>query len=205
MTTITAQHIPGFGTVLGSDKQISNDRRDFINLYPKWVIAKSGEWAIGVCGAGRTLHLINAHNEKLFHEVKNIYDLTNRMMELLVDDDTHFVREEGYPRHIAGSFLVATPDCVWNIDCSLTATEIPTGEFVSTGSGSEYALGAEFVAREHIKDPIEITRKAIEAAKKFDSGTGGDIWICKMHRVKHKNQKVIYPLKEKNKTKVTIA
>jgi ATP-dependent protease HslVU (ClpYQ) peptidase subunit len=175
MTTIAALHVPGIGTIIGSDRQITSPARKLELALPKWIISDDGMWAMGASGSFRTLNLMFEHSEAIFHSVDTPLELATRIRSMLKEDGYSFADEPGYPDY-DGGFLIASPHGAWDVDSSFSVAPIAPGEVAATGSGGFYAIGAG-LALESVADPSERVRRCLEIARHFDPSTGGDLWV----------------------------
>lgn len=171
--TVIAAIKAGKSTWIGSDTLAVNNGTKFCTG-PKWRIANG--WAVGAAGDLRTHNLIAVYLGDLTGGLVGAFDFTQRMRGLLERDGYNTDKEEG-PAAWGQQIILAHKGGVWSIGTCFSIVEIPEGELWADGSGRAYALGAGHVAKGTSKQRIA---SAIEAAMRYDSGCGGEVFMAKL-------------------------
>jgi len=177
MTTIVAIHKPGFGTVIGSDQQISSQSQKGFLTGGKWV--RHGDWAIGISGAFRTLNLARNHAEQLLNNLDSALEFTERLTEMLKSYGYTASMEESGPPMLGSGMLLASPIGVWSLDASMSVLDIAPNMLAAVGSGADYAAGSAH-STSHITDPVKRVTMAVSASIAMDIASGGQVWLDTM-------------------------
>ena len=174
MTTIAALHIPGRGTVIGADTQYTMGNRAAF-LSPKaGKIITYGNWAIASSGYIRSTNLLRLHAKALFDDLGDLNELPDKITGLLEAHRYASDCEECSLPNYDISFVVANETGAWFIDPTMGLIDIEDNTLCSSGSGSDYALAADYLLRGK-SSPIERVLKSLETSCALDSGSGGRI------------------------------
>lgn len=190
MTTIVAVHKPGFGTVIGSDRQSTSYSFKTNLIDGKWVFQNG--WAVGCSGSLRTLVVVRERAADLFRDLTTPFEFCNRMVQLMQsagfchnsDED-----ERGGPKSWGQELLLASADGVWEIDPTMTPNQVPEGELMAGGSGFAYAMGVGYATQGMA--PLKRVRLALEAGMTYDPNSGGEPWIATLRQVKNSSKQFI--------------
>ena len=186
MTTLAALHKPGYGTVIGSDSQVTMGNRKTTLNGGKWITAHG--WAIGVSGYLRTHNIIDSVKEEMLEDLEGPFDFSSRLLNLLKSAGYCPDNESGPPDYGA-AVLLASSEGLWNIDDLGSVVAAGPGELVAGGSGSGYAFGAGYALRNLTSDPKKRVQAAIEAGAFFDPYSGGDVWMMQL-KISTKRRKI---------------
>jgi hypothetical protein len=177
MTTLAGLHIPGQGTWIGADRRITSDN---VKLGPvcKWVTR--GEWAIGCAGDYKTLNVLQAEAALVLEATKDPQHIVHRLEKAMVKHNFSAATDGPFgPPAWGQSFLLASPDGLWDLDEQLSVFRVPDETLWATGSGRDFALGAGHAARQDSgSSPADCVRLAIEAALTFDVMSGHGGWFA---------------------------
>jgi len=75
--------------------------------------------------------------------------------------------------NLDASFLVACPSGIFLVSSNMSVSEFR--QYYAIGSGSDYAIGAAHALYETVKSPVEIAKRAVEAAMAYDNSCGGRV------------------------------
>lgn len=180
MSVIVGLRTSNGETWIGSDTLACADAMK-ITVGPKWVVR--APWAVGVAGHLRTMNVVDAHADKLLHDLASAYEFSDRLRDLLKSDGFHENGEAQGPLVFGQTTMLAHPTGLWALGGDFSLVRIADNELWAEGSGRELALGAGYAAQVTCmkQAPEETVRLAIAAAIHFDVGSGGEIWI---HRLK---------------------
>jgi len=116
-----------------------------------------------------------AQIEKLFDfsHIRGIIHFAEFIRDGLEEEGYIVVEEAGDPKVLQGSFIVATPTSLWLISPDFAVAEVK--DFVSVGSGAEFAYGAfHTYYMEGLNCPAEqLINTAISAANNYNAGCSG--------------------------------
>lgn len=70
------------------------------------------------------------------------------------------------------TFLIASPGGIFLVSSNMSVSSF--AKYYAIGSGGDYALGALHALYDGVSDPSELARRAIDAAKAYDSACGGE-------------------------------
>lgn len=187
MTTIAAIQGDGW-VVMGADTQGTYNEYRKIFMKDDKVVENNGILIAG-CGIGRGMNLLqrgwkaprpprtNMSEEQL--DVWMVRTFLPGMRQLFIDagydmkDDGDFAKYENV-------FIVAVQGCVYIIDEDYSIDR-DIRNYITSGSGGDFAQGVLYGAGPKIFKDIEQAKKAmktaIDAAKEFDSNSGGETRI----------------------------
>jgi ATP-dependent protease HslVU (ClpYQ) peptidase subunit len=170
MTTITAFHDPDVGTWIAADQQTSGN--DLRLPAATCKLIRFGQYVVGVTGEHRTINVLE--EEGFESSFDGIADAMDRIRIILDQAEYKASNDHGAP-HMAGHYLLAGPDGVWDVDGSLSYTRINDNTLWAAGSGSELAIGAGHVLTALGVDPSQIVVTAIQTAATYDVWTGSTV------------------------------
>lgn len=173
MTTIVAIR-DGKRTWIGSDMQATRGGTARISG-SKWV--PFGSWAVGIAGDLRAQSICAKHAKRLLDDLAGAFEFTERLEALLREYsfDLSPAPDDATP-NTAQDMILACPNTIWSICADMSIVEIP--DYWAEGSGYRFALGAMSAAdRFKTIKSEDLARIALETAMKYDTGTGGDIWM----------------------------
>jgi len=171
MTIICVLNDPNHDcTWIGSDSLAIDSYGRKIKIESKFVVY--GQWAVGVTGNMRLTDILANNADEMFHRLDGPNDFIDRLIAVMKrhDFDMSPASNSCAPNGGQELLLARAGYDPWVIlgDFSVYSD----GRFAAHGSGSDYAMGAYFGCRD-----IE---KAIEAAIKYDSKCGGEVWIHRL-------------------------
>ena len=108
-----------------------------------------------------------------FYGLKNIYRSSLKLHKILKDNYFLITGDGSNKQSVQDTqlhLLMANSSGIYEMTGDRNITEIP--QFWSTGSGSRFALGAMYICFDDYDDPVEIAKKGIEAACKYDCYCG---------------------------------
>lgn len=192
MTIIAAIH-DGETTWLGSDllAGVSGERKFMPDETGKWII-RSG-WAFANSGLLLANRVVQAHWSEIFPspvlpslDMKGMFGIgqiiASKFREAGIEPDI----EEHYRNPLwGGHIIVARAGMIWHYDGAMAPTEVPAGDLVAIGSGTDSALSAAYAVRKFarapdgIRDLSEAVEIAVDTACRFNTDCEG-IWFGKL-------------------------
>lgn len=183
MTTIAAIQGDGW-VVMGADTQSSVNWSRILKMSGDKVYDNNGLLIAG-CGMGRGLDLLQKGwiapkpSKKLSLDKLDIWmarTFIPKMRKLFIDAGYDMKDDGDYAQH-ESNFIIAIQGTVYYIDDDYSFDR-DIRKYVTSGSGGDYAQGALYYAGEKIFKDIEFAKKAmtkaIDAAKEFDTYSGGE-------------------------------
>lgn len=194
MTTIAAIQGDGW-VVMGADTQSSVAWSRIIKMAGDKVYSNNGILIAG-CGMGRGLDLLHKAwtapkpPKKLSVDKLDIWmakTFIPSMRKLFIDAGYDMKDDGDYAQH-ESNFIIAVQGVVYYIDDDYSFDRDIRG-YVTSGSGGDFAQGALYAAYqekgEELFSDIEVAKNAMEiavdAAKEFDTFSGGDTKIYIQH------------------------
>lgn len=163
------------GTYIGCDSSLTAGDRQLAANYQKWVLHRT--WAVGFSGCWKVFNIICANKSYLLTGIKTPEDFIVKLEKTLRQNDVG--RHEDFVADYGQQLLIAKRNGpVWHVDSVLALSEIPENVLWSEGSGADLALGAGYALSN--RPPEERIRIAIDAAKEYCTGCGGDTWVRKL-------------------------
>jgi hypothetical protein len=174
MTTLAGLHRSGLGTWIGADSRATSDNLK-IGPISKWV--RVGGWAIGCAGDLKTINIIRSESAMLFEPTNDPQVIVQRLERMMIKHNYTAATDGPFgPPAWGQSFLLASPDGLWDLDGHLSVFPVPADTVWAAGSGRDFALGAGLASAQLSEcAPADRVRLAIEAAMAYDvmSGHGG--------------------------------
>lgn len=173
MTCIVALKHDGV-LYLGSDSQVSFGGTIFYDSEPK--VFKKGSMIIG-CAGNLVFGKILKYNFNIPDHSESLSDL-EYLNSVFVDSLREICRKREYLKVIdsrsgtSDSTLICYHGEIYRLSSDFDVT-LFSGDFISIGSGGEFALGSMYSTSG--VSPIDRLNTAIEAACLYDDGCGGDI------------------------------
>lgn len=183
MTTILGVRY-GDSVYLGSDSLYTygslSERPPRIKNAEK--ILRLRDFVVGFTGSAAMKHALEAFFKNpandinmesplgVFLTLQEFHQAIKKDFCLMVADDT----ADGF-ESTQSEFIFATPHGLFGVCPERSVLEFET--FVAFGSGSHIALGAVDALWEYEMSPTALIKRSIQAASKFDTGTGGEIYV----------------------------
>lgn len=124
-----------------------------------------GDWALGISGQSSQQSLLNAEIGRLTELDGDEEKVALLVREILTDQGNFaFDDDAGVREFNIWSILAHINGDIFDLDSRLSLTPIPEGKLWARGSGTDFALGADFVLADLQLSPEERIRKATEAA-----------------------------------------
>lgn len=174
MTTIVAYHVPEYGTVIGSDTQLSTEN---MRCGPriKWV--KHNSWAVGVAGDLRSLDVIANEASTLLHDLHDEFQFTIRLNNVFVKHGFTSMTDSPGPACWGQQIMLANKHGVWDIDGTLGIFRVPDNMVWCSGSGRDFAFGASKALESFVMAPEKRVSAIIQTAMYWDIASGGECYI----------------------------
>jgi ATP-dependent protease HslVU (ClpYQ) peptidase subunit len=174
MTVICALHLPGQGTWIGSDRQVTVGdtplmlERKFVSL---------GRWWVGVSGSMTTLNLLDELERAGYcpDSPSALWEVIRERMDRAGYSTS--TERDGGPKGYDQAFIAADGDGVWDINGRGSIVRVPDGKVWARGGGGDYAIGAGLAYREMDVAPRTVIEKAVRAAVDSDICCGGTPWL----------------------------
>ena len=143
----------------------------------KWLMR--GPWALGLAGDGRVSNLLEAEAERLFEDLEEPYELTQRIRQIFDDAGIKDPEKAAVPSY-GQAMILATAAAVYDLDGALAFSPIEDGRLWARGSGMDFALGADHALAD-LNLPAETrVRKAVLAAMANDVFCPGELYLHKL-------------------------
>jgi ATP-dependent protease HslVU (ClpYQ) peptidase subunit len=178
LTIVCAIHAAD-GVWIGSDSRCTDGGRIVPGDYPKW-LRKGGLW-FGVAGWAALMPILEGA-ELPAEPVAAYLELRHILAREGWKSPEFDMGSRGGPPMYGFDLLIASPAGVWNCDGDGSIIKAPEGEFVAIGSGSSYAYGAWHALHDRwvSNDSDAQLNYAIEAAIRYDTGCGGEIFVKRL-------------------------
>lgn len=175
MTIIAALHAEG-QTWIGADSLCTFGNERSQAPAEKWVVRWDGRVAVGFSGHSRAGMVAR---RSLFGATKSddAWEVAQALRSILDADGWKPVDGDGAKRHDVNLVFASLTE-VALVDMAFAVHQMPDGVPVMGGSGSGYAEGAAYAMRgQPARDVVCV---ALEAACRFDTSCGGDLFIQKL-------------------------
>lgn len=186
MTTIAAIQGDGW-VVMGADTQSTFNEYRKVYMRDDKVIENNGILIAG-CGIGRGMNLLQRGwkapkpRTSLTPEQLDAWMINTfvpKMRQLFIDGG-YDMKDDGDYAQFENVFLVAVQGHVYIVDEDYSIDR-DARNYITSGSGGDFAQGALYFAGPRIFSDIEFAKKAMEkaidASKEFDSNSGGETRI----------------------------
>jgi hypothetical protein len=137
-----------------------------------WI--RLGKWALGVSGSTGIFNVIG-HHANDFDDGASASAIVFKLRALLVEYG--FGRrdsDEAEDQYGIWCILVNADGEVWDLDEKLSYSRVPEGVLWARGSGTDYALGADFILSRQSILPETRVKLATDAAIALDLFCGGE-------------------------------
>lgn len=183
MTTIAAIQGDGW-VVMGADTQGTFHDYRIVHMTDDKVISNNGILIAG-CGLGRGMNLLQRAwkapkpTKRMTPEQLDVWMVKTFIpgMRKLFIDNGYDMKDDGDYAKFENVFLVAVQGTVYIIDEDY-GYDRDIRKYITSGTGGDFAQGALYAAGPKIFKSIEEAKKAmktaIDAAKEFDSNSGGE-------------------------------
>lgn len=142
-----------------------------------WV--KLGPWMLGLSGSSWTFNVIQRHAHAFENKSSSAADVVFELRSIL--DEHRLGRrddDEVTDHYGIWCILINAAGEIWDIDERLAFSRIPDNVLWARGSGTDYALGADFVLSKQNVCIETRVKTATEAAIAFDLYSGGQSNTC---------------------------
>jgi len=186
LTTIAAIQGDGW-VVMGSESQGTYNEYRKVFMTDHKVVENNGILIAG-CGVGRGMNIMQRGWKAPKPRTKLTPDkLDNWMVNVFLPGMRKAFVEGGYDMkdlseyaHYDNVFIIAVQGTVYIIDEDYSIDR-DSRKYITSGSGGDFAQGALYAYGDDIFEDIEVAKEAmklaIEAAKEFDSNSGGETRI----------------------------
>ena len=140
----------------------------------KW--EKFGDWAIGISGDEPILvHLLQRARAKFPAATTDVLEVFEFVLHL-ADDADFGQRKDGDAAKSFGvwGMFVHKSGHIWDFDSRLSLSPVAPGALWARGSGADFALGADYIAKTTGQSAEARVRNAVAAALALDIGCPGD-------------------------------
>ncbi|KAF0146690.1 MAG: hypothetical protein FD153_37 [Rhodospirillaceae bacterium] len=172
LSIVCALHVPAYGTVIGSDRQVTADYLSSSKANGKWAIGPY--WCAGATGPLCALTLLEEHAQRLLAAAMTPFKFVSEYRQLLVDSGWEPDKTNGRPKMYNVSLVLTSPRALYSIGGDGSINQV---DWVACGSGGELATGAAHVLRHQNASPEDIVYSAVDAAIQHSSSCGFGVWM----------------------------
>ena len=141
MTIITALS-DGETLWLGENTAVTVGDAILIDGTSKWI--SFGDWLLGAAGDSVQIDILRLNSDDLSKPDMDALIIAQAIRDIFKDHDIAAKDEEEATSRYGISCILAHQDgCIYDLDPSLAISPIPAGKLWASGSGRDYALGAD--------------------------------------------------------------
>ena len=175
MTIITALYSGG-KVYFGYNDGMTIGDSPFPGKSCPWV--RLGRWAIGVSGSTNIFNILGHHAHDFDDSQSSAANMVFKIRSLLIQYNLGGRDGEGFEDQYGIWCILANVDGeIWDLDNKMAYTEVQEGTLWARGSGTEYALGADFVSSQQGFSPEDRIKWATDAA------IANDLYCCGQSKI----------------------